>query len=554
MKLKDYVRLGGISIKSRKKSTRNTVWGISFGLIMIIPVVFFAMAFYMNIYNVVNDIKNVSAFKVLCVGNTSDYESGYMGNVMPVLGSKDYEELKTMVGGDIEEIVYNEYFNVSDRSQTIIEEKTKFLFNKAIYVDDVFYNIPQKIKMVECSRKNQEVIPDAIISDLNESGKEFLVAGSGFSEDARGEVMLSEVIVEEFGFNPEQAIGKKFTLKVSESLSDGYAIDNDNNPFNEYEGENTGNFQAEAISNFKVVGVISKDYYKLSEIFMYDAHIWISEDSVYVYENGKPYNKYLPQISVVEKDEALPDKWSGTVFTYSESLSALEEKARNEKMFFPAMPGIKFSEDGVSYNIPYRSSSSLFIQCKDYSSAKKVSSYLDSVYKKITNYGTDYKFFYASYSFVNFLFINTLGDYVTIAFMILGGVILFATLLNLYNSVSYSVQSRKNYLGMMRAIGAKESIIRRLYFLEILMIFLRSLIWVLIFAGGICYVIKYFFDNTFISDESIFGNILILDFKYFFIALLIVAAAIFLVAFLFSLIACMNVTKKPVLEVLSDEK
>ena len=54
MKVKEYIRLGKISIKSRKKSTRNTVRGIAFGLIMLVPIVFFTLAFYLDLTDKIN--------------------------------------------------------------------------------------------------------------------------------------------------------------------------------------------------------------------------------------------------------------------------------------------------------------------------------------------------------------------------------------------------------------------------------------------------------------------------------------------------------------------
>ena len=135
-----------------------------------------------------------------------------------------------------------------------------------------------------------------------------------------------------------------------------------------------------------------------------------------------------------------------------------------------------------------------------------------------------------------------------------GGIIFFATLLNLYHSVNYSVQARRNYLGMMRAIGAKQSMIPKLYFVEILIIFLRSTVWVLLFGGGLSFGIKFGVDTLFKQNALIFGAAVKLNFGYFFLSLFIAVCVVFLVAYLFSRIACLSVTRKNILEVLSDEK
>ena len=64
MKLKDYRRLGRISIKSRKKSTRHTVTGICFGLIMLIPIVYFTLGFYLGLTGQLDETATASVFMV----------------------------------------------------------------------------------------------------------------------------------------------------------------------------------------------------------------------------------------------------------------------------------------------------------------------------------------------------------------------------------------------------------------------------------------------------------------------------------------------------------
>ena len=136
-----------------------------------------------------------------------------------------------------------------------------------------------------------------------------------------------------------------------------------------------------------------------------------------------------------------------------------------------------------------------------------------------------------------------------------GGIILFATLLNLFNTINYSVQVRRNYIGMMRAVGARRKTIPKLYLVEILLIFARSLPWVLVFGGGVSLALKLIVDSSFNIYGADFLNVtLSLNFWYFFAAFALVAAALFLVAYAFSAIACRRVARGPILEVLSDEK
>lgn len=76
----------------------------------------------------------------------------------------------------------------------------------------------------------------------------------------------------------------------------------------------------------------------------------------------------------------------------------------------------------------------------------------------------------------------------------------------------------------------------------------------LVFGGGVSLALKLIVDSSFNIYGADFLNVtLSLNFWYFFAAFALVAAALFLVAYAFSAIACRRVARGPILEVLSDE-
>ena len=64
MKYKDYVRLSKISLKARKKTTRSTVRGISFGLILLMPLLFIVIAFHIDLNKEVNKDASIRVFNI----------------------------------------------------------------------------------------------------------------------------------------------------------------------------------------------------------------------------------------------------------------------------------------------------------------------------------------------------------------------------------------------------------------------------------------------------------------------------------------------------------
>ena len=561
MRYRDCIRLGRIGIRSRKKSTRNTVLGIAFGLIMLVPVLFFALAFSLDLKGAVNRNRNVSSFYVTTV-HELEQRDGYNGETEGVgavmLGRTEREALADMVGEEIEEIVRQEYvFIASDENKFSLDGES-LIFHPEPGSSGTQHQVNQTIKIIGDGRGCGNIVPAAFAADLEREGKSLFAAGGGFSETEKGEILISEEFAARYGKAPAEFVGKKLTLTTR--VNGGHNsthLDNDNDPDNAFpENPEIRWLNAEYFRDFEVVGVVSADYYRLNDRTAGDAHLWISGKSYY--EEDEPYQgKFLPEIRVTLTEDHDGRIRADRVVTYREGFDAANEQAIREGMFFPAMPGGTFyspyvniiNEDGM-----YHNAAVCFVQCRDYRSAETVSEALDSGYARL---GTEPLLAISEYStaaYLNLLMLDRVGGYLVIVLCTFGGIIFLATLLNLYNSVNYSVQVRKHYLGMMRAIGARQALLPRLYFVEILLIFGRSLPWVLVFGGGLSYGIKAFVDYAFAESVPVFGVAVRLNFGYFFAALGIAAVFLFAVAFAFSRIASLNVTKKPILEVLSDER
>ncbi len=539
---KDCVRLGKISIKSRKKSTRNTVRGISFGLIMLIPVVYFTLAFYVGLLGAFNASRATSCFRVETVGRESTEDAIATVYGYPLLGKTEYNRMYAEEGKNVEEIIYNEYYAVNINSDgnyvSLGGVMKQGFFSRWNSQEGNEVMLNETVKIVESGRTGKNVIPAGINDDLEKKGQTFLLAGEGFSEDARGQVLISETMAEHMEISPEAAVGQPFS--VFASLNDEQTV--------------------KIIGNFTVVGVISEDYYRLEnrDADDRDAHVWISGDSVYEEKNGVPTTKYLPDIVRHTTVSSNGSELYSYEAVFPREPEVMAAKAEAEKFFFPAYGAVTFYSFKSSTEV-LKPVAVLTVQCKDYASARNVGEILNRGYGKLHKENSafaDYSSYFANRSFTDLTMLHRVSQYVMAVLYTFGGIVFFATLLNLYNSVNYSVQVRRNYLGMMRAVGARKALLPRLYFVEILLIFARSFPWVLVFGGGICYGIKALIDVSFGGSQAAFagGVAITLKFWYFFPALAVMVAFVFLIAWLFSRIACLPVTKKPVLEVLSDEK
>ena len=163
--------------------------------------------------------------------------------------------------------------------------------------------------------------------------------------------------------------------------------------------------------------------------------------------------------------------------------------------------------------------------------------------------------YYGSETYYSLKLIYDIFSYVVLFLRVIGGIIFFSSMVNLFNSIVHSVDTRKNYLGVMRAVGAKSKIIPRLYLAESLTIFARASIWIIIFAGVLCAGIKIGLDFAFkfINDEMAFLTYKI-GISAWYIPVVIVGALLLLVIIgaVFSFGCSRRVSKKPIMEVLND--
>ena len=107
----------------------------------------------------------------------------------------------------------------------------------------------------------------------------------------------------------------------------------------------------------------------------------------------------------------------------------------------------------------------------------------------------------------------------------------------------------------MRAIGMKSKEVVSLYFVEVFEIFTRSYIWTGIFGGIICFGITYAFQQIKASEYASLITIkLNLNPIYILISFAVLVIFNLIISIIFALIACLSVSKKPVLDVLNENR
>ena len=102
MKLKDHVRLSKISLKAKKKTTKATVRGISFGLILLLPLLFLLSAFYIDLNQEVNKESGIRVFDIPVIETKT--EDTYLDSIL----ASDIKKINDLEG--VSNIIeYNQY-------------------------------------------------------------------------------------------------------------------------------------------------------------------------------------------------------------------------------------------------------------------------------------------------------------------------------------------------------------------------------------------------------------------------------------------------------------
>ncbi|MDE6967869.1 MAG: hypothetical protein K2P12_04345, partial [Clostridia bacterium] len=154
----------------------------------------------------------------------------------------------------------------------------------------------------------------------------------------------------------------------------------------------------------------------------------------------------------------------------------------------------------------------------------------------------------ASEHYTMFGMINLVLTIVMSALSIFAGIVLFAALVNLFNTIMHSVSSRKNYLGVMRAIGARSSVIPKLYLFEVLRVFAMAFLWIAVIGGGICIGVKFLFDYLF--EGSALGITISISWGILPIALAVILALLLVVGVVYAIGCSWKLSRTPITETL----
>lgn len=579
MKISDYFRLGALSIAARKKSTKNTVFGMAFGLILLVPMIFFALAFYTDLSSQVNSIrmasqvsfplKNINDSSTCTPFSSRNADGNWQEGISAFMY---YDDLIAMEGAD--EYILSEYSRLSTFEYGEYGKEEDGFNGLTLRVNDIDYEMSAysgvsvwdnyrygygNIRIIYTEESTSNMFTNAELEDyysMTNRRDPFLnICNYGFDQETKGkgEVIISDVLLKDWGIDTNEIANKDISIlypavKLGDNLGH-FRIDNDTNPNNviPWPDSEDDEYQMYLMYEFRVVGIIRGDYYELPGKNE-EAHIWVTASSVY-YPQGR--QEYKPiGYKITQKQDY------GQVLTFEQDIDTVLNLNTNQQyMLFLQSYADRYvqnyTRDDVTYSL---NQMKLNVQLEDYNylatyipNSKHL---LRSAYSEMSM--MDYSSTITNEVYSQFMMIDQIGSIFIIVFTAIGGIIFFTNMLNLLNTLRYSVESRKNYIGVMRAIGAKSKIIPKLYIFEILIILFKVFLRVAIFSTLLSYGIKYLMDMGFdyipaLSDMKV-------NFMYYPIALGGALAVTLIISVFFARISSKFTAYQPILKTLYDEK
>ena len=557
MKARDYGRLARLSLKSRKKTTRQTVVGIAFGLIMLFPLLFIMMAFYGGFTQEINKDAGSRTFNISYVdkkfsnanNNNISYcyseHKSYIDNVNGIEKTLNYTLNLTFIDVDVPPT-----FSIDDGKQ--VEFKTA----KRVAINTV------GTMVIDSANATNPFLT----SDTKNGTRETLLAGKTFSEgNSKGEVMVSSAFCTAYDLDQSTIVGRKLSFNTY-TMRFGMNFSSSDTEMGYDEIGLRYARKTPCFKDYTVVGVYNSLIYNkgtfrknASTIQNNDEvsknaniYFWITSDSI------DPTGASYPTFKEADKTET----WDGETRTN-----------HNEWAYYPEHPlttGKAVTADGYAYfplglgvlnnafsNIHYTSSE--MIEYKSFDVAKAayndiLNYYEDSYDQAVIENANIQGSTFAPATFVVYLQFYDIFLYVSLGLAVLGGVIFVATLLNLINTLHFSIKSMRGFLGICRAEGLRRNGVIRLFLNQILWIFFYAYIATTIIGTAACVGIIFGFNSTVSSLFEEMSTITV-TLQWYFIPIALGALIVVttIISLIFSVLLAGKTSRTPVLEILSEE-
>ena len=414
-------------LRGRSRAGRRTSATIAIGLILLIPVVWILLAFYGEIYV---DEEKKPGNRIFSYYTLPDEVYTYGEEAARIWEDKE-QRGDFLSEGELEEYSGQEqiFSPVIDYNRA---KGLSFTIDGDEYADSLNPDTALSLKAVG-DRQYLSAMDDYM------QGDDGVIIGEGFSGDTAEiyNVPDNDTVYD----NPHLLTSQGESLTLTGKVT--------------------------IFENFKIAGIINREYYGIRGITDKDAAIWIKYDS-FVMPGGEVN---IPEFSVQDIYDAYGRKKTAFVFTYpsDDYVNYSQTVAAAGRAFF-FMPSTTNLINGDTYfngnNYPVAMT---YVQYRDFYTARRMMEKAEAVF------GDRSFHIYPSTLKAAANDMRT-TDIICLVLGIVGGISLITCIVNYSGAAAFSLRKRKNFLDMMEKMGITEKDRRKLILFETLAILLRALI------------------------------------------------------------------------------
>lgn len=530
MKSKDIARIAFLRLHN--KNSKRTIIALAFGMIMIVPVVWLLFSFYYDFQSKIGgqQINNI----IMLESNVTDTFDMRTSSAVNILASSGYQlttsqfnEIKNDTAITWQKILFNR-INATSVSHDAM--KCDFRLGERVLRSRDDTNTGFEIKFYEGDKGKTH--PTEFDDYLLKNSGHKVIYGESFSGER--EIIVSEIFLDNVGLTKEEALGQDLSCTIQYNnvaydyynfvLDDDAIFENDH-IYNDASKKNiirNVNGDINIFSEYRIVGVISREYYEINDLTKQDSHIWVQESALYTLD-GK---STMPKVSVQNIHNGYGNVFQDClILTYDDTdYVSASRRITDSGAFYPFLIGNTWSN--MEYNnqyLPVRSSWITYPSYKDTLASYKTI----NKFTKINSNGFQNKNLLAYSS--EFISLSNMNESVNIAMIVLsiiGGITLFVVVVNYANIMSFNARKRANYMKMMYCMGISNTDKKRIMWYEILLLLFISAIIALIVSGIIVLTVSLIVKSLLVS--TVLNNIT-LSFSFFPLAYIVVVIAMTIV-------------------------
>lgn len=452
MKFRDLLQLTALRLNN--KTSKKMIVAVSFGLIMMIFVVWLLISFNFDMRQQISStpINNVMLVENNMVADirikgllSQDFYIGNKGKQL-TLAQKELLPVKN------EEISWQEIsINYQNQLNTRVE----------LTIDSTSIELVNELKC--------KFIKDAVNKTYPESVENYLISktGNGAIYGNKlginyNQVYISERFIKTYNLDHNNLLGAKISLEIDYSNLDmanqRYILDNDNISDNLHANYlqkmdlETIDGSIKIFSNYTIVGIISDEYYNINNLTQTDADVWFNYNAL-ISDSGE---NLFPKISVQDLNVfSTPEP--KIVLTYSNIDYINYSKEVTEKgKFFPFLLGNSYTGENRGANNIIMPTFVSYVQCENFSDALNYMKKVEAFIMQNDNFVTSNYYSPAGQDFITLVQLYDIIDKVCIIVSAIGLVTLVTVLVNYGNIICFNVRKRKDFLQMIKNIGITE--------------------------------------------------------------------------------------------------